>query len=216
MKRIRILLLSSVLIALPLYAVAHDGSHADAGVIPAKVAPAKTAKTAPPAKTPAAAPQPAAKAAQPAAATKTAAPAKAPQKSAQEPQQWWQSLLMNVIKTTAALFTPVIGLLVVWLLRKMGLKVDLEKTLAIAEQGRNFAEHHASVALKATGEKTDAAKKVEWAFDLARSVDDKLEGSKKAQAAFMKMLEAAIGAQELKEKANGNGKPAEPAPAVEG
>lgn len=132
---------------------------------------------------------PAGKAAEPAAAPAT--PVKA-----EGTQSWWQALLVNLISAALAIFIPVLSTLAFLLLRKIGVKVDLETLDSLAGKAALYAEKKASTALGEGKPKSTGAQKEEWAWDLVKSVDEKLGGSAKAREKLRGLILAKIPAAE--------------------
>ncbi len=93
-------------------------------------------------------------------------------------QTWWQALLYDALfRTVIPIFLSVLAALAYWVVRKVGLKLDLEILDKIAGQAADFAEHRGASWLKATGEKSGGALKERWAWELVESVDAKLGAS---------------------------------------
>ena len=129
----------------------------------------------------------------------TTAPATAPA-AAQEPTQtWWQALLYDVIfKLVVPILIPVLSVLVFWLLRKMGLKVELETLDGIADKAATYAEKKGAAYLREKGVKSDGAKKEEWAWEFVDQVDAKLKGVERIKAKLRGMILAKIPEAEAK------------------
>lgn len=159
----------------------------DAGVAPA------TQPAAGPV-TPAGAPTPAPTAGEnkPSAATPdpgTPAPAPAPGGS----QALWQAIVYDVVfGVVVPVAVPVLSVLVFWLLRKIGLKVDLETLDGIAGKAALYAEQKGAEWLKEKGAKPDSVKKEEWAWELVESIDEKLKLREKAKVKLRALILAKI------------------------
>lgn len=180
----------TIALSAPVYAPVANA--ADAGV----TAPAAMTAVAP-------TPHPAApEAAKGSTVSESSAPAPAP---VGELQQWWQALLVQVMQWAGAIFVPVLGVLVAWLLRKIGINVDIKKMELLAHKGWAYAEHKTSVLLKEGQPKAEGAKKLAWAFELIDEVDAKVGASDKARKKLTALIMAKIGEEEQKTQANGNG-----------
>lgn len=93
-------------------------------------------------------------------------------------QTWWQALLFDALfRTVIPIFLSVLAALAYWVVRKVGLKLDLEVLDKIATQAADFAEHRGAHWLKATGNKSGGALKERWAWELVESIDAKLGAS---------------------------------------
>lgn len=114
------------------------------------------------------------------------------EKKVEGTQSWWQALLYDVVfNFILPVFTPVILALLMWLLRKWGLKIEYERLEKVAEFGSNYAEQKGAEWLKEKGAKSPGAKKEEWAWELVESLDKKLKGSKKLQALLISKIPGA-------------------------
>lgn len=107
-------------------------------------------------------------------------------------QKWWQSLLVDLIMAALAIFVPVLSALGFMLMRKLGVKVDLETLDALAGKAALYAEKKASTALGEGKPKSSGAQKEEWAWDLVKSIDAKLGGSEKAKEKLRGLILAKI------------------------
>lgn len=134
----------------------------------------------------------------PAKATRAAPQAQPqPQATSAVQQSWWQVLLVEAIKVTAFVFTPVLGLLLAWLLRKMGLKIELDQAVGIAKLGTGFAEQAAAKALKEGKPKTDHAEKASQALGFANDLAAKYKLKTRARDKMESLIESALGMQKL-------------------
>ena len=175
LMQMMILVIAVLGLAAPAYAVPDSGvQSADApAVVAATVA---TATKAPPAK---------------AGAADVTSAAKAPQVPAGEApepkagpavQSWWQALIYDVVfKLIMPIFTLVLSALVFWLLRKMGLKIELETLDKIALSAATYGEKKGAEWLRENGEKSGGARKERWAWELVEMVDSKVGGRAKAK-----------------------------------
>ena len=158
--------------------------------------------------------QPAAPAAAPVTPAKAEVPKAAPAAAPAEPakaegeQKWWQSLLADLIAAALAIFVPVLSALGFLLLRKLGVKVDLETLDSLAGKAALYAEKKAATALGEGKPKSSGAQKEEWAWELIKSVDEKLAGSAKAKEKLRALILAKIPEAEATVSA---AKPAAPA-----
>jgi len=109
-----------------------------------------------------------------------------------ERQSWWQALLVDVIKATLAIFVPVLSVLLFALLRKIGLKVDLETLDALGGKAALYAEKKAASALGEGKPKSPSAEKERWAWEFVESVDARFGGSEKARRKLRAMILAKI------------------------
>lgn len=108
-------------------------------------------------------------------------------------QTWWQALVRDVVVTGLTIFAPVLAALLFWLLRRLGLKVELETLDDLAEKARNYAEHKADLWFKENGTKSSGAQKEDWAWELVDSVDRKLKLKRKASAKLRALILAKVG-----------------------
>lgn len=93
-------------------------------------------------------------------------------------QTWWQALLFDALfRTVIPIFLSVLAALAYWVVRKVGLKLDLEVLDKIATNAADYAEHQGAHWLKTTGNKSGGALKERWAWELVESVDAKLGAS---------------------------------------
>lgn len=69
--------------------------------------------------------------------------------SSQEVQKWWQGLLVIIIQAVAAIVTPVLGVLLMILVRKWQLKIEQDKVEWIVSKAVGFGEQKAKQALNA-------------------------------------------------------------------
>lgn len=139
---------------------------------------------------------PAVPASQPAAAPAASPAAPAVPAKVEGTQSWWQSLLVDLLIAGLAIFVPVLSALGFLLLRKLGVKVDLETLDALAGKAALYAEQKAATALGEGKPKTPGAQKEEWAWDLVKSIDAKLGGSEKAKEKLRGLILAKIPAAE--------------------
>jgi len=97
--------------------------------------------------------------------------------AAEEPaqQRWWESLLVDLIMLALVIFVPSVSALAFLLLRKLGIKVDLQKLDSIATSAASYAEHRAKAALKSGLPPTPGAQKEKWAWELVDALDAKLK-----------------------------------------
>lgn len=99
-----------------------------------------------------------------------------------EPQAWWQALVYDVVfKVVVPIFLPVLMALLYWLVRKIGLHIELKTLDSVGEKAAMYAEKKGAAFLRENGQKSAAATKEGWAFDLAEAIDAKLLGKKKAR-----------------------------------
>lgn len=103
-------------------------------------------------------------------------------------QSLWQSLMVDVIQTSLAIATPVLSVLAFWLLRRLGLKVNLSRLDEIAGQAALYAEQMAAQHLKEGLPKSSGAQKETWAWDLVKEVDAKLGGSELARSKLRALI----------------------------
>jgi hypothetical protein len=127
-------------------------------------------------------------------------------------QTWWQALLYDVIfKVFVPIFVPVLSVLVYWLLRRFGLKVELDRLDSIGAQAAEYAEHKAKVWLKENGKKSTGAQKEDWAWELVEAVDAKLKAKEKAKNKLRAIILSKIPGAEAGAGTSTNGAPVEPA-----
>lgn len=112
--------------------------------------------------------------------------------AAEAPQTWWQALLFDLIKLTLAIFGPVLSVLGVLVLRKMGIEVDLRTMDKVAREAALYAEHKAGVAFKEGAEKSAGAKKEEWAWEFVKDVDERFVLSDKLKRKVRGLILAKI------------------------
>lgn len=170
-----------VIAALGLMAQAFAADGAPPAKAPVVAAPAAKA---PPAKAPTPSVAPAAPATAPA-PVDTAPATKAPERPAGEAtatkaepkvQAWWHALIYDVVfKLVMPIFTLVLSALVFWLLRKMGLKIELDTLDKIALSAAVHGEKKGAEWLRENGEKSGGVKKERWAWELVDMVDNKLQ-----------------------------------------
>jgi hypothetical protein len=135
-------------------------------------------------------------------------------------QKLWENLVYNIINVILYIFAPVLSALLFWLLRKFGLKVELQTLDDIAAKAALYAEKKSAEWLNQTGNKMDSANKMQWAWNLVNSIDAKLTASDKAKDKLRKIILSKIAEAEtkvsvaeavkidLKEKQDSNNKPA--------
>jgi hypothetical protein len=105
----------------------------------------------------------------------TRAQATAPVAAEPAQQRWWESLLVDLIMLALVIFVPSVSALAFLLLRKLGIKVDLQKLDSIATSAASYAEHRAKAALKSGLPPTPGAQKEKWAWELVDALDAKLK-----------------------------------------
>lgn len=104
-------------------------------------------------------------------------------------QSWWQALVYDVlVDVVLPIFLPVLAALVFWLLRRLGLKIELEKLDELAAAAASYAEKKASTWLKEKGVKSSGAEKEAWAWELIAAVDARLNASTKARRALRALI----------------------------
>lgn len=122
-----------------------------------------------------------------------AAPAAvATREGAAESQSWWKALLVDAIRKALEVFALVLSALLFLLLRKLGVKVELETLDALAGKAALYAEKKAATALGEGKPKSSGAEKEAWAWELVNSVDAKLGGSAKAREKLRGLILAKI------------------------
>jgi hypothetical protein len=185
---IRIILLTSILLAAPSILLALPAEPVTAAASqPVKAAPAvDPVKVAPPVKIEPVGSEP--------------APTPAP-----EEQSWWQSLLVDVIAAALAIFVPVLSALGFLLLRKLGVKVDLETLDNLAGKAALYAEKKAATALKEGKPKSSGAQKEDWAWELVKAIDEKVGASAKGRERLRALILAKIPEAEAAVKSSGKG-----------
>ena len=112
-------------------------------------------------------------------------------------QSWWQALLYDMIfKIVVPIFVPVLGTLLFLLLRKLGLKIELETLDRLGKSATDYSEHKAKVWFKENGKKSSGAQKEDWAWELVESIDSKINGRKKARKKLRAIILAKLGEAE--------------------
>lgn len=112
-------------------------------------------------------------------------------------QSWWQALLYDIIfNVIVPVFVPVMGALLFLLLRKLGLKIELETLDRLGKSAADYSEHKAKVWFKENGEKSSGAQKEDWAWELIESIDSKIKGKKKARNKLRAIILAKLGEAE--------------------
>ena len=128
-------------------------------------------------------------------------------------QRWWQALLRDVVVAALSIFVPVLSALLFWLLRRIGLKVELERLDGLAERARNYAEHKADVWFKENGTKSSGPQKEDWAWELVETVDQKLKLKQKASQKLRALILAKVGELDANSEKRKLVTAAQPAPA---
>ena len=119
----------------------------------------------------------------------------------EEKQKLWQAIVYDaVVNVALPIFLPVLSLLLVWLLRKIGFKVDIETMDALAGRAASYSEHMAKKYLKENGTKSDAAKKEDWAWEFVEMIDSKFKLKAKLRDKLRGMLLSKIPAAEAETK----------------
>jgi hypothetical protein len=124
-----------------------------------------------------------------------------------------------VFKVVVPIFVPVLAALLFWLLRKFGLKVELDTLDSLSGKAADYAEHKAKVWLKENGKKSSGAQKEDWAWELVEAVDAKLKAKDKARQKLRAMILSKVAEAEKKSADAGaaaNGVSEEPAAEGEG
>lgn len=104
-------------------------------------------------------------------------------------QKWWENVLYNVLfKGLLPIILSLLSALFFLLMRKIGLKVQLQTLDGIAAQAAIYSEKKAAEWLKEEGVKSNAAMKSEWAWQLIESIDDKLVGSLTAKKTLRRLI----------------------------
>jgi len=116
-----------------------------------------------------------------------------------ETQAWWQVLVAEITKVAVAIFTPVLGMLAFVLMRRWGLKIDLEKANSIASWATGYGEQKALNALKEGKEKTSGADKMKMALDFANGMANQYRLPKRASESLEKLIEANLGGKKVVE-----------------
>lgn len=126
------------------------------------------------------------------------APIAAPAAVVERPTQtWWQALLYDVtFKLLVPIFVPVLAALLFVLMRKMGVKIELETLEKLGENAKNYSEHKAKTWLNEYGHKSSGAQKEDWAWELVESIDSKLKGRQKARKKLRAIILAKLGEAE--------------------
>lgn len=121
-----------------------------------------------------------------------------------------------VFKVIVPIFVPVLCALLFWLLRKFGIKVELDTLDNLGKQAADYAEHKAKVWFKENGKKSSGAQKEDWAWELVESVDAKLKAKDKARQKLRAIILSKVAEAEKKAAEAGaaaNEVSKEPAPA---
>ena len=104
-------------------------------------------------------------------------------------QNWWEALLYDLIfGLFLPIFVPVLSALVFWLIRKLGLKVELEMLDQLSLKAAQYAEQKGAEFLKEKGRKMPGAKKEEWAWKLIESIDEKIKAKEKVRNKLRKLI----------------------------
>jgi len=114
-----------------------------------------------------------------------------------ETQSWWQVLVAEITKITVAIFTPVLGMLIMFLLRRIGFKIQLEKAQSIASMAVGYGEQLALKTLKEGCKKTPGAKKMKIAVDFANALASQYKLKKMATERMQSLIEAKLGEKKV-------------------
>lgn len=127
-------------------------------------------------------------------------------------QQWWQTMLAELLKVFVLIAVPVLSTLVGVLLRRWGVKVQTEQIEKLASAAAGWAEQKALEALKDGKPKTSGADKMKLAIDFANGAVEQYGLKKKAIGKLQELIEAQLGKEQVKAAAaatNGSSAPAE-------
>ncbi len=114
-------------------------------------------------------------------------------------QAWWQALIYDVVfKGIVPIFVPVLAALLFWLLRRLGIKIELETLDKLGQNAADYSEHKAKVWLRESGAKSSEAKKEDWAWEFVEAFDSKIKGRYKARRKLRGLILSKIAEAEKK------------------
>lgn len=116
-------------------------------------------------------------------------------------QTWWQALIFDIVfKAIVPIFVPVLATLLLWLLRKIGIKIELETLDKLAKNAAEYGEQKGVEWLKENGAKMPGALKEAKAWELVESINAKFKGKEKLRKKLRGMILSKIPDAEAKVK----------------
>ena len=112
-------------------------------------------------------------------------------------QNWWQVLLVEIIRTTLAIAVPVLSTLAYVLLRRVKLHIELAQLQRIATTAAGWAEQRAHQALVSGGAMTPSAQKLSTAIAYGADLAQRYGMRQKAVSRLEGLIESKLGQQKL-------------------
>lgn len=112
-------------------------------------------------------------------------------------QNWWQVLLVEIIRTTLAIAVPVLSTLAYVLLRRVRLNIELEQLQRIATTAAGWAEQRAHQALVSGGALTPSAQKLSTAIAYGADLAQRYGLRQRAVLRLEGLIESKLGQQKL-------------------
>lgn len=112
-------------------------------------------------------------------------------------QNWWQVLLVEIIRVAVAVAVPALSVLIVKLVSlasRSKLNLELQQVQRIAQAAVAWAEEKAYKALKAGQVPTSSAEKMKTALTFAGELAERYKVPQKAQDQIQQLIESALGA----------------------
>lgn len=114
---------------------------------------------------------------------------------AAEQQQVWQVVLQHLLEIIVAIAVPVLVSLIHTLLKKYGVKVQMETLDSVLSKAIGFAEQKAKKALKAGEDQTGNAQKLDWALSKGMELAEANKLDKWVVDKLEDLIEAKLGEQ---------------------